>query len=99
VKPTPKYAVAALLHRAGSQGAWEHELFNRLRPLYEPVALEPMRDDLVGLVTLGWLDTVEEREVGGQLVRRYALSPAIRPFLEYQLDLPRVERFLDGVPA
>lgn len=97
--PSPKYALVALLHRAGPAGVWEHVLHRTLQPLFEPTALYGVREDLVGLSTIGWVHTVDERVHGRSLLRRYALADHIRPFVEYQLDLPALDAFLDGAPA
>ncbi len=78
---------------------WEHVLHRELRPRYEPTSLYGVREDLVSLSTIGWVHTVDEREHGRALLRRYALADHIRPFVEYQLDLPALFAFLDGVPA
>lgn len=92
--PPPKYAVVALLHDAGPAGVWEHVLHRRLLSHYERSDLYALREDLVSLSTIGWVDTVDELEHGTALLRRYALADHIRGFVEYQLDLPAVQRWL-----
>jgi hypothetical protein len=99
VNPSPKYALVALLHRAGPAGVWEHALHRELQPRYERSALYGVREDLVSLSTIGWVHTVDERAHGRALLRRYALADHIRSFVEYQLDLPALFAFLDEVPT
>jgi hypothetical protein len=89
MKPATKYAAALALYR-NEGGSWEYELFDELRRHYPESQLQALREDLVGMSTLGWLDIVEQREQAGQILRRYALRPEVRPFLEYQLDLGKV---------
>ena len=103
MRPAAKYAIVALLHRAGPAGAWEYDLYARLRPRFEEGGLHGMREDLISLSTVGWVTHVDEREHAGALLRRYALGEHIRAFVEYQLDLPALFAWLDGedgtVPA
>ncbi|HEX4361600.1 MAG TPA: hypothetical protein VH141_28965 [Pseudonocardia sp.] len=89
MKPATKYAAALALYRQEG-GRWEYELFDELRRHFPEHELQALREDLVGMSTLGWLDIVEQREHSGQILRRYALRPEVRPFLEYQLDLGKI---------
>jgi hypothetical protein len=97
MKPAPKYTAAALLYRIGAEGIWEYDLFDRLCRAYPAAELRALREDLVGMSTVGWLDVVAERQHSGQILRRYALRPEVRPFLEFQLDLARFDNLLGGV--
>lgn len=96
MKPAPKYVAAALLYRIGPDGIWEYDLFDRLCRSYPAAELQALREDLVGMCTVGWLDVVAERLHAGQILRRYALRPEVRPFLEFQLDLARFDDVLGG---
>jgi hypothetical protein len=89
MKPATKYAAALALYRQET-ARWEYELFDELRRHYPEHELQALREDLVGMSTLGWLDIIEQREHAGQILRRYALRPEVRPFLEYQLDLDKI---------
>lgn len=73
---------------------WEHEIWQRLRKLYERSALYSTREDLLSFRTVGWVEVLEEREYKGQLIRKYRLDKGIRPFLEYQLNLNNVLGYL-----
>jgi hypothetical protein len=103
MRPAAKYAIVALLHRAGSAGVWEYDLYTQLRPRYEDGGLHGIREDLISLSTVGWVTHVDEREHAGALLRRYTLGEHIRAFVEYQLDLSALFAWLDAaderVPA
>jgi hypothetical protein len=75
------------LYHLGAPGIWEHRLFGLLRRHYRDVELSGLREDLVGMSTVGWLDVLELREHRGHILRRYALAPSARPLIEYQLNL------------
>lgn len=94
MKPAVKYAAVAALHSAGPNGLWEHELFSRLKQHYRNSELVSLREDLVGLATVGWLRATEESLHEDQLLRRYALVEGIRPVAEFQLDLHDIESAL-----
>lgn len=87
MKPAPKYQAAMTLYHLGEQGIWEHELFGMLRHHYRDCELTSMREDLIGLSTVGWVDTLDQREHRGQILRRYRLAKSARPLIEYQLNL------------
>lgn len=99
MRPAAKYAIVALLHRAGPAGVWEYDLYSRLRPHFEEGGLHGIREDLISLSTVGWVTHVDEREHAGALLRRYALGDHIRSFVEYQLDLPALFAWLDAQDA
>lgn len=96
MKPATKYAATGVLYRTGSAGIWEYEIFRRLRAHYPATELQSLREDLVGMNTVGWLTIIEEREHRGQLLRRYALADGIRPFLRFQLRIDDILAFLDS---
>jgi hypothetical protein len=87
MKPAPKYQAAMTLHRVGGEGMWEHHLFGVMLQHYRDVELSGLREDLIGMSTVGWLDVLEQREHKGQILRRYALKDSSRRLIEYQLDL------------
>lgn len=89
MRPAVKYAATMTLYHAGAEGVWEYDLFDRLTRHYPQAQLSSLREDLVGMSTLGWLDTLEEREYRGNILRRYAMRDDVRPFLEYQLDVAK----------
>lgn len=90
MKPSPKYAACALLYYLDGEGMWEHEIFASLERSYPSGQLTSLREDLIGLSTLGWLDTFDQKEARGRILRRYALHPNIRPVIEYQLRLKKL---------
>ncbi|MGH3628893.1 MAG: hypothetical protein ACRDRL_15840 [Sciscionella sp.] len=96
MRPATKYAATAILYRTSAQGIWEHEIFHRLRTHYPPAELHALREDLVSMSTVGWLNIVDEREYRGQLLRRYALADGIRPFIRFQLRIGEILTFLGG---
>jgi hypothetical protein len=98
MKPAPKYQAAMALHRLGDEGIWEHHLFGLMRRHYRESELAGLREDLVGLSTVGWLRILDQRDFRGQILRRYAMEPAARRLVEYQLDL-RTCLPLDAAPA
>lgn len=75
------------LYHLGADGIWEHELFGLLRQHYRDPELAGLREDLIGMSTVGWLDTLEQRTHRGQILRRYRLADTARPLIEYQLNL------------
>jgi hypothetical protein len=87
MKPAPKYQAAMTLHHVGSDGMWEHHLFGVMLQHYKEQELAGLREDLIGLSTVGWLDILEQREHDGQILRRYALRTSARRLVEYQLNL------------
>lgn len=87
MKPAPKYQATMTLYHLGSQGAWEFELFALLRQHYRDSELSSLREDLIGLSTVGWVDVVDHREHRGQILRRYCLAESARPLIAYQLNL------------
>ncbi|GHJ33842.1 MULTISPECIES: hypothetical protein [Streptomyces] len=87
--PAPKFQAAMTLYHLGGQGVWEHHLFRALQQHYRESELSGLREDLIGLSTVGWLRIVEQREHRGQILRRYALAPSARRLVEHQLDLRR----------
>lgn len=96
MKPAVKYAAVGALYTTGADGVWEHEIYQRLRARYSRADLASLREDLVSMNTVGWLRIIEERDHRGQLLRRYALSDHIRPFVRFQLRLDDVIGFLSG---
>jgi hypothetical protein len=86
VKPAPKYQAAMTLYHL-DQPIWEHQLFGLLRQHYRDTELTGLREDLIGLSTVGWLDTVGQCEHRGQILRRYRLADSARPLVRYQLNL------------
>ncbi|KID31651.1 hypothetical protein HQ32_01473 [Prauserella sp. Am3] len=100
MKPAVKYAAVAALHSAGPNGLWEHELFSHLKQHYRLSELVSLREDLVGLATVGWLQATGENWHDDQLLRRYALVEGIRPVAEFQLKLHDIESALgNSTPA
>ncbi|GAB3360128.1 hypothetical protein [Amycolatopsis echigonensis] len=89
MKPAPKMQAVMVLYHLGEQGLWEHHLFGALRQHYRDAELSGLREGLVGLSTVGWLDVVGQRSHRGHLLRRYALAASARRLVEYQLDLRR----------
>jgi len=87
VKPAPKYQAAMTLYHLGNRGIWEHRLFGVLRQHYRDSELSGLREDLIGMSTVGWLDTLEQREHRGQILRFYRLAESARPLIAYQLNL------------
>jgi hypothetical protein len=87
MKPAPKYQATMTLYHLGSQGAWEYELFALLRQHYRDSELSGLREDLIGLSTVGWVDVLDHREHCGQILRRYRLAESARPLIAYQLNL------------
>jgi hypothetical protein len=87
MKPAPKYQAAMILHRIGDRGMWEHHLFGVMLQHYREADLLGLREDLIGMSTVGWLDILEQREHAGQILRRYALKESGRRVITYQLDL------------
>ncbi|MGW3485556.1 hypothetical protein [Rhodococcus rhodochrous] len=87
MKPAPKYQAAMTLYRLGDRGIWEHRLFGVLRQHYRDSELSGLREDLIGMSTVGWLDTLEQLEHRGQILRCYRLAASARPLIEYQLNL------------
>ncbi|MGH3504890.1 MAG: hypothetical protein ACRDQA_28940 [Nocardioidaceae bacterium] len=96
MRPAVKYAAVGALYTTTAQGIWEHDLYQRLRGLYSRADLQALREDLVSMSTVGWLQIVEERDHRGQLLRKYALADHIRPFIRFQLRLDEVLAFLSG---
>lgn len=96
MKPAVKYAAVGVLYAAGPEGIWEHEIYAGLRSRYPRSALQPLREDLVSMRTVGWLQIIEEAEHRGQLLRKYALADHIRPFVRYQLHIDDVVAVLPG---
>ncbi|MHA7984470.1 hypothetical protein ACX9R5_01575 [Rathayibacter sp. CAU 1779] len=91
MKPSPKYATCALLYYLDADGMWEYDIFASLERSYPSGQLTSLREELVGLSTLGWLDTVEQKESRGRILRRYRLHASIRPVIEYQLKLEKLK--------
>lgn len=89
MKPAPKYQAAMTLYHLADRGIWEHQLFGLLRQHYAEHELAGLREDLIGMSTVGWLDTIEQRTHRGQILRRYRLTDTARPLIEYQLDLDK----------
>jgi hypothetical protein len=87
MKPAPKYQAAMTLHQVGAQGMWEHHLFGVMLQHYRATELSGLREDLIGMSTVGWLDILEQREHSGQILRKYALRDSGRRLIEYQLNL------------
>ena len=87
MKPAPKYQAAMTLYHLGRPGIWEHHLFLLLRQHYRDSELMSLREDLIGLSTVGWVDVLDQREHRGQIVRQYRLAESARPLIEYQLNL------------
>lgn len=85
MKPSTKFAAVRVLHEAGDEGLWEHEVFGRLEGEYPATELAGLRDQLVGLSSIGWLEVLDEAEYQGIAMRRFALYPSMRSFVEYQL--------------
>jgi hypothetical protein len=96
MKPAVKYAALGVLYAAGPEGIWEHEIYAGLRFRYPRSALQPLREDLVSMRTVGWLRIIKEADHHGQLLRKYALADHIRPFVRYQLRIDDVLAFLPG---
>jgi hypothetical protein len=96
VKPAVKYAAVGVLYAAGPEGIWEHEIYAGLRSRYSRSALQPLREDLISMRTVGWLEIVQEADHHGQLLRKYALADDIRPFVRFQLRIDNVLAFLPG---
>ncbi len=96
MKPAVKYAAVGVLYAAGPEGIWEHEIYGELRSRYPRSALQPLREDLVSMRTVGWLRILQESDHHGQLLRKYALADHIRPFVRYQLHIDTVLAFLPG---
>jgi hypothetical protein len=96
MKPAVKYAAVGVLYAAGPEGIWEHEIYARLRSRYSRSALQPLREDLVSMRTVGWLQIIQEADHHGQLLRKYALADHIRPFIRYQLRINDVLAILPG---
>ncbi|MCE0764162.1 hypothetical protein LWC35_14760 [Pseudonocardia kujensis] len=89
MKPAPKIQAVLSLYHLGERGTWEHHLFGALRAHYAPAELSGLREDLVGLRTVGWLEVVDQRMHRGHILRRYALKASARKMVEHQLDLGR----------
>lgn len=89
MKPAPKMQAVMVLYHLGEDGLWEHHMFGALRRHYGDAELSGLREDLVGLSTVGWLDVLEHRSHRGHLLRRYRLAASARRLVEYQLDLRR----------
>lgn len=53
MKPAPKYQAAMVLYHQGDQGIWEHHLFSLMRQHYRDSDLTGLREDLIGLSTVG----------------------------------------------
>jgi hypothetical protein len=87
MKPAPKFQAAMTLYDLDERGIWEHRLFGVLQQHYPAAELSGLREDLIGLSTVGWLKIIEQREHHGQILRKYALEHAARRLVEYQLDL------------
>ncbi|MBN3454922.1 hypothetical protein [Mycolicibacterium sp.] len=87
MKPAPKYQAAMVLYHQGDQGIWEHHLFSLMRQHYRDSDLTGLREDLIGLSTVGWVDVLDQREHRGQILRQYRLAESARPLIEYQLNL------------
>ena len=94
MKPAVKYAAVGVLYAAGPEGIWEHEIYTELRSRYPRSALQPLREDLVSMRTVGWLQILQEADHHGQLLRKYALAEHIRPFVRYQLKIDDILAFL-----
>lgn len=75
------------LYHLGHQGIWEHHLFSLLRQHYRDNELMGLREDLIGLSTVGWVDVLNQREYRSQIIRQYRLAESARPLIEYQLNL------------
>jgi hypothetical protein len=87
MKPAPKYQAAMTLYHRGDRGIWEHHLFALMRQHYRDSELTGLREDLIGLSTVGWVDVLDQREHRGQILRQYRLAESVRPLIEYQLNL------------
>src|SRR3978361_766283 len=87
MKPAPKYQAAMTLHQVGAEGMWEHHLFGVMLQHYRDVELSGLREDLIGMSTVGWLDVLEPRQHNGRILRGYALKHPSRRLIEYQLNL------------
>jgi hypothetical protein len=85
MKPSTKFAAVRVLYHAGDEGLWEYEIFRRLESEYASAELATVRDELVGLSSVGWLNVPAQREQRGVLFRKYALFPSTRTFVEGQL--------------
>jgi hypothetical protein len=96
MKPAVKYAAVGVLYAAGPEGIWEQEIYTGLRFRYSRSALQSLREDLVSMRTVGWLQIIQEADHHGQLLRKYALADHIRPFVRYQLRINDVLAFLPG---
>jgi hypothetical protein len=96
MKPAVKYAAVGVLYATGPEGIWEHEIYAGLRSRYSRSALQSLREDLVSMRTVGWLQITQEAEHHGQLLRKYALTDHIRPFVRYQLRINDILAFLPG---
>jgi hypothetical protein len=100
MKPSPKYAACVLLYHLEDRAVWEYEIFEALERVYPPGQLNSLREDLVGLSTLGWISTAEQKEYRGRILRSYALNANVRPVLEYQLRLASFDDIMRqaGIP-
>lgn len=96
MKPAVKYAALTALHSVWPQAVWEQSIFQLLDQHYRRKELAGLREELVGLRTLGWLEVVEEAEFEGQLLHRYRLFEPYTDTIARQISVERISRFLDG---
>lgn len=96
MKPAVKYAALTALHSVWPQAVWEQSIFRLLDQRYRRSELAGLREELVGLRTLGWLEVEEETEFDGQLLRKYRLVDAYTDTIARQISVERISRFLDG---
>lgn len=94
MKPAMKYAAITLLHDAFPDAIWEHEIFAVLDHCYSRSETSALREELVGLRTLGWIEPSEEQMFEGQILRKYELQPRYTAAVERQIDIPSISRFL-----
>lgn len=96
MKPAVKYAALTALHSAWPQAVWEQSIFQLLDQRYRRSELAGLREELVGLRTLGWLEVEEEAEFDGQLLRKYRLVEPYTDTIARQISVEKISRFLDG---
>lgn len=96
MKPAVKYAALTALHSVWPQAVWEQSIFQLLDQRYRRSELAGLREELVGLRTLGWLEVEEETEFDGQLLRKYRLVEPYKDTIARQISVESISRFLDG---
>lgn len=96
MKPAVKYSALTALHSAWPLAVWEQSIFHLLDQRYRRSELAGLREELVGLRTLGWLEVEEETEFDGQLLRKYRLVEAHRDNIARQISLEKIFRFLNA---